>query len=37
MTPNLHPCKSAFVVRLGETELALDQEIADEIYVRPLA
>lgn len=34
---NLHQRKPAFVVRLGETELALDQEIADEIYVRPLA
>ena len=33
---NLHQRKPAFVVRLGETELALDQEIADEIYVRPL-
>ncbi|MCH7859164.1 MAG: ferrous iron transport protein A, partial [Candidatus Marinimicrobia bacterium] len=33
----LHQRKPAFVVRLGETELALDQEIADEIYVRPSA
>ena len=32
----LHQSKPAYVVRLGETELALDQEIADEIYVRPL-
>jgi len=33
---SLHQRKPAFVVRLGETELALDREIADEIYVRPL-
>ncbi len=33
---NLHQRKPAFVVRLGETELALDPEIADEIYVRPI-
>ncbi|UCH11558.1 MAG: metal-dependent transcriptional regulator, partial [Fidelibacterota bacterium] len=33
---NLHQRKPAYVVRLGETELALDPEIADEIYVRPL-
>jgi len=33
---NLHQRKPAFVVRVGETELALDAEIADEIYVRPI-
>ena len=33
---HLHQRKPAYVVRLGETELALDPEIADEIYVRPL-
>ena len=32
----LHQRKPAYVVRLGETELALDPEIADEIYVRPI-
>lgn len=31
---SLHQRKPAFVVRLGETELALDPEIADEIFVR---
>jgi len=34
---DLHQRKPAYVVRLGETELALDPEIADEIYVRPMA
>ncbi len=33
---NLHQRKPAIVVRVGETELALDSEIADEIYVRPI-
>lgn len=33
----LHQRKPAYVVRLGETELALDPEIADEIFVRPIA
>ena len=33
---NLHQRKPAFVVRVGETELALDPEIADEIYVREM-
>jgi len=33
---NLHQRTPAFLVRLGETELALDLEIADEIYVRPI-
>jgi DtxR family Mn-dependent transcriptional regulator len=33
---DLHQRKPAYVVRLGETELALDPEIADEIFVRPL-
>ncbi len=32
----LHQSKPAYVVRLGETELALDQEIATEIFVKPL-
>ena len=32
----LHQRKPAYLVRLGETELALDAEIADEIFVRPL-
>lgn len=32
----LHQRKPAYVVRLGETELALDNEIANEIFVRPL-
>lgn len=32
---SLHQAKPAYVVRLGETELALDPEIADEIFVRP--
>lgn len=33
----LHQTRPAFVVRIGETELALDKEIAREIFVRPLA
>ena len=33
----LHQTRPAFVVRLGETELAIDKEIAREIFVRPLA
>ncbi len=33
---NLHQRTPAFLVRLGETELALDPEIADEIYIRPI-
>ena len=33
----LHQRKPAYLVRLGETELALDSEIAEEIFVRPLA
>jgi DtxR family Mn-dependent transcriptional regulator len=33
---NLHQRRPAFVVRLGETELALDREIAEEIFVRPI-
>ncbi|MFB0516886.1 MAG: metal-dependent transcriptional regulator [Candidatus Neomarinimicrobiota bacterium] len=33
---DLHQRTPAYVVRVGETELALDPEIADEIYVRPL-
>jgi DtxR family Mn-dependent transcriptional regulator len=33
---NLHQRRPAFVVRVGETELALDPEIADEIYVREM-
>ncbi|MFC1543536.1 metal-dependent transcriptional regulator [Candidatus Neomarinimicrobiota bacterium] len=33
---SLHQRKPAFVVRLGETELALDPEIADEIFVRSM-
>ena len=33
---NLHQRTPAFLVRLGETELALDPGIADEIYVRPI-
>ena len=32
----LHQSKPAYVVRLGETDLALDQEIATEIFVKPL-
>ncbi len=32
----LHQSKPAFVVRLGETELALDRDIATEIFVKPL-
>lgn len=32
----LHQRKPAYVVRLGETELALDEEIAEEVFVRPL-
>ena len=32
----LHQRKPAYLVRLGETELALDSEIAEEIFVRPL-
>ena len=33
----LHQRRPAFVVRLGETELALDREIADEIFVRAIS
>ncbi len=33
---HLHQRKPAYVVRLGETELALDQDIAAEIFVKPL-
>ncbi len=33
----LHQKKPAFVVRAGETELALDTDIAGEIYVRKLS
>lgn len=33
---NLHQRRPAFVVRVGETELALDPEIANEIYVREM-
>lgn len=33
----LHQRKPAYVVRLGETELALDSDIANEIFVRPLS
>ena len=33
----LHQRKPAYVVRLGETELALDHEIADEIFVRRIS
>ncbi|MFC1481060.1 metal-dependent transcriptional regulator [Candidatus Neomarinimicrobiota bacterium] len=32
----LHQTRPAFVVRIGETELALDKDIAREIFVRPL-
>jgi DtxR family Mn-dependent transcriptional regulator len=33
---SLHQKKPAFVIRIGETELALDTEIAGEIYVKEL-
>ena len=33
----LHQTCPAFVVRIGETELAIDKEIAKEIFVRPIA
>jgi DtxR family Mn-dependent transcriptional regulator len=33
----LHQTRPAFVVRIGETELAIDKDIAREIFVRPLA
>ncbi|MFC1620088.1 metal-dependent transcriptional regulator [Candidatus Neomarinimicrobiota bacterium] len=33
---NLHQRRPAFVVRVGETELALDPEIANEIFVREM-
>ncbi|MEE9464913.1 MAG: FeoA family protein, partial [Candidatus Neomarinimicrobiota bacterium] len=33
---SVHQRKPAFVVRLGETELALDAIIAREIFVKPL-
>ncbi|MCH8068668.1 MAG: metal-dependent transcriptional regulator [Candidatus Marinimicrobia bacterium] len=32
----VHQRKPSFVVRLGETELAIDEDIAREIYVKPL-
>ena len=33
---SLHQKKPAYVVRVGETELALDADIANEIFVRPI-
>jgi DtxR family Mn-dependent transcriptional regulator len=32
----LHQRKPSFVVDLGETQLAIDQEIAGEIYVKKM-
>lgn len=32
----LHQKRPAYVVRIGETHLALDKEITDEIYVKAI-
>jgi DtxR family Mn-dependent transcriptional regulator len=33
-TIKLHQKRPSFVIRIGETDLAIDEEIAKEIYVR---